>query len=790
MICFWTGKRDSNEVSNHPDATLDAVKRAIRPKQTRGFAIVYALLVSVCFLTFFAALTYQMRDTVSALRQSEDLMKARALATLGNDLFYQLLREENVDWRATPFRFSNEPGPDYFRGLPDHSPLRETLSAEALGGYFTVQLEDGREVDGLVLPADGTYLVSTCQARVNRRETFNNESSRFVLKMSSPFVNYLSAVSGELNLRGNTLFNGPIYAREREDGSGGDIEMLAHRTRYDPFGGVIQIRETCTVGGVFQARGEIHVLNNAAGTDDIQRVLTRGSMNDGDQLLVAPSFSPVDGSGLGGLEVVGGLLYESGVSTLVEISKREDIFSDLASLTAASPSESHEIDLDSLSLQVARSGVLVEFERDRAVVSEIEFPFYGRYYDLASLEAALRTDDRTWTRYANRMEGPGGIERGLRECRWDDPAFDNAPVPNNLRDALVDLGANPADIPSVSDYFDIFKIERGVVLKTIGISDDRFTHIRFSSSLASCPTEGSGSGATTEYSPPVYLRGQIDGKVVVSYEGRGELLDQESWPNPDIAPNRLVVLSDSAGPGYAPVSGGITLADDRTMDSHDATGSFSNDYCLLVTNGDVLGIGMPKYYHRWICGTPGGGRFREGHDSWKDSVDIETHRDVFATEVPPGHEMRQYITNARSQIPSQFHGVSISAGGRFHRQGFGPTGQPIPGDQDFALPVPHDSNPPISWTGIVAEGYSVSDPVLAGTNDVAYIPDVMRDATASKESVMLTRGAHAFFEREPQVVYPQGAHNYDYRWRTLDADTLEKDVQLKVTPILIERRGY
>ena len=102
------------------------------------------MLATVAFLSFFVALTFQLQGSISAVRQSDDLLRARSLASYGNDVLYNLLKDKSIEWNGEmPIHFSNDPDDDdYFRGISPDSALAQTLAPEALGGKFYVTLHD------------------------------------------------------------------------------------------------------------------------------------------------------------------------------------------------------------------------------------------------------------------------------------------------------------------------------------------------------------------------------------------------------------------------------------------------------------------------------------------------------------------------------------------------------------------------------------------------------------------------------------------------------------------------
>ena len=185
-----------------------------RTKPPRGFALVYAMLVSVSFLLFFSALVYNARDTMRAVSIDENLVRARALAAVGNELGFHLLRSKGTTWlEDEDFSFSNqEDAPDFFAGVTDHQ-IRTQFSEAAVGGTFRVKFisTDSTEASDVSVPEGGTYMVMQCVASVNGRETAADNSSRFLIKLGVPFVNNLSCMRGSAGLGSKTELHGPVF---------------------------------------------------------------------------------------------------------------------------------------------------------------------------------------------------------------------------------------------------------------------------------------------------------------------------------------------------------------------------------------------------------------------------------------------------------------------------------------------------------------------------------------------------------------------------------------------------
>lgn len=771
------------------DSCRNAVGMAGK-RSIRGFALIYALLASVSFLVFFAALTFSLQGTLQTVRQSEDLLKARALAALGNDLVYQLIQNDLVDWRAgLPWVFSNEPGPDHFRGLPTDSPLLSELSVAELGGVFTVTLRDANTIAGFDPPDGGTYLVATCQARVGQRETTVNESSSMTIKLGVPFVNNLSVVSGTLVLHDATDLRGPIFIKESATGAPGRVDIMGHHTQFNfQLGMDQQVAHTAQVQGSIQSTGPIQIVNrDAAGNDIVALDLAGQYLNAGQQITVPPLFAPVGGTGIGGLEASGDLTLDPHFPASIRVSDIEEVFTDLSAVSGII-----DIDLDTLGGSVPTHGVLVEVDDTNVRVHQVSRQFVGRLFDLALVYASLNPVDQMqgsmsslYTTYEAAATQQASL--ALRECRWDDPAYKNRPIPENLRQAMVNLDIDgngspdvvAGDVPTEGDCLDYFRVEAGPLIESHTLSRGNWTIIRFRSSQRTCETQDGSL-----ISPPVYIRGQVEGKMLMAYEMMGPDADQSTWVA-NSPPNRITVLAEDGN-----VPGGLTLKDPNVQLDPNSTGTFSEDQVLLMSNGAVNGDGLPAFMCRWLCGEPGGEQSLFDSPGLEDTKDWTIHRDLVADDLPIGHPDRELMDEGKSNRPIKFQGIAVSM-----RLGYETLSENFTGRQKDLEPeisVPSFTNGGdyllLSWDEIVAAGIPVPDTSLAASTRQAVLPRGMRKASQVLFPSWQTQGAHAFLHGAYSGADP-GLHQYDYRWRTMDAETLQQDLGLRVSPMLIERRG-
>ena len=142
-----------------------------------------------------------------------------------------------------------------------------------------------------------------------------------------------------------------------------------------------------------------------------------------------------------------------------------------------------------------------------------------------------------------------------------------------------------------------------------------------------------------------------------------------------------------------------------------------------------------------------------------------------------------------SHLPTPFYGIEISGKRLEGGLGFGPDGRPAVLAHSVAYPgMGQGIVNGMAWSKIASE-YPVLQPELAGSRERAVIPTMMRESCNSWLQNWTTFGAHGYLDGL-HAIYDRGHHIYDYRWRHLDARAIQDELGLKVSPILIETRGY
>lgn len=738
-------------------------------KKSRGFALVYAMLVSVVFIVFFAALTLSVRDTMRAVQTDESLVKARALAATGNELAFHLLRTQGSSWiQGSSFTFSNESGaPDYFAGVSNPT-IQDQFSEQNMGGIFRVRFvsTDDAEANGIEVPTSGTFMVMVSEATVNNRTTRASSSSRFLVKMGAPFINNVFCSRGIGVFSYNSDVTGPMVVTNFPPNPG-EVQLLAHTAGFDLTNPAIMNiqRFTTPIGGEIQVKGQVYLINKTlqsiASKVPLQKLHYMANEQETIPAQTIPG-STLTGLGIGGVEFSSETTIDDEVTMQVRVPDTDEVFRGVRALTISSD--------NSYDLSSETEGMLLEFEGPNVSLYQARRQKVGRVFDLALVvsyfENILAHHADVVSIYTS-VYGSNlqAYEAAIAEAEWNDPAFSETLLPDQLRqDALAQYQAlNPAavlsDIPTQGDYFDQYEIvPAGPAVKTWTLNSTNWTVLRFSSSVLSAADDQGGSIA-----PPLFVRGRVQGKVLVSYD-----LDDSLLPL-DFQTHRgkcdVVVLTDPRGT----VSGGIRLADESVVTDYHSTAVGSSDQVMILSRGNTKAAGLPYFSLGWVS------------QSAAPNVRRNLLAEVLPTLTP---EDEKYMV---AQVPGRvcdFFGVSTS----------GSTDLVFSNLSANFRPRTVDTNPESRFSNKLATSFLVwsdlsgpRDPLLLDSH-TAVVPSMLRYAYRPHSSAWHTRGAHAALEPYASgSLY--GKQVYDYRWRALDMVTLKEQMGLPVGPMLINREG-
>lgn len=731
-----------------------------REKSEFGFALAYAMLVTTVFLVFFAALVVSARNTMLAVQHDEQLVKARLIAAAGNELVFHLLSNREDDWYEEDFSFSNDPeADDYFAGMRD-TELEEKYSPQVLGGTFRVRTQtwesDEDELSG------GTYLVLICSAKVGRRETTVDSSSRFLVKVSNPFVNNLTVGQGYLPITAASTLSGPVLVTSG-GGLPGQVDLVAHTVTSAAV--VPRSIHSRTVNASINVRsqGDIRLVNTEQGAGIIEsQILSKGTYAPGQFELLPPPAIPgatLLNGGIGGVLFSQESILQPNAQLLPRLPKAQEIFQTLSRLSGT-----ENIDITSHS-----RGVLLEIDGDRATLHEMVPTTLGRLFDLGMLVSLWEQPFDYQELLVNRLQslyGAGAYGVALKAVEWDDPSFPNAALPLNLREHALSQYqvSNPdarlTDIPTTGDYFELLAPRRGALLAEWNLSRDSWKVLHFStSSLSGSDDDGN------PVAPPIFVRGRVQGKVLLAYDVAENLLPLDLETHTGLCD--VIVLSE--GDTSTGIEGGLRLEDESVLRKHNSTETPSLDQCLVLSRGGVKSWGPPLQMMSWV------------------TAPDQSRINALAAALPSLTPEETTVMNEKYFMrPATFYGVSCGDVLNLNQASM---------TANLRQAIPSETLPsrfpeaafqrPIVWTDL--DPSNSRDTRLLGGNQ-ALIPWAFRLCYRPWASTWITHGAHSSLRRHNTTPL-FGQNTYDYRWRSLDAATLREHMGLPVTLTLIDRQG-
>lgn len=745
-------------------------------RRERGFALAYAFIVSTVFLVFFAALALGFRDTVRAVRFSEDSVKCRALADLGNELVYQLFLVHGLSFippdlgPESAFRFSNDPNSSYFMGGPDASSamnaearaaLAERLDPSVLGGTFTVTISDARSL-GVEVPDKGTFWTMTCQARINDRTLSVQDSSRFLVKVGVPFVNYLRVGAGSFDL-GEGSWSGPICAATSPLTGLPTVNIRSARTNLNFLTDLpVKNQETMELGGMIRSMGDITFFETditaVPRTRNVAGKVPAGVYPAGSQIL---SESPTGGPGIGGILTTSQLIIEPWSGLSVRQDQIEEVMEDVSSAPSI-----EELDITSFP-----NGVLVEVVDSKVEVFQAELVSLGKIYDL-SLGLSIFKEGRPSSandRDGDFLEGMYGNSTAakaavVQEAYWDDPAWPEEAYPRLLIDeAQVFIDENDLDVSAPvlgdrGDFFDIKTVERGPKIADYNLpGGDQWTVLRMVAKELSA--KGHQADTEPDVPPIVYLRGRVDGKFFLVYD-----LEEEAAARTadDVSANMIAILSEPSGD----IPGGLRLANENVAEQPEPTAGVveSDDMVMVAARGQVRAWGLPLFYGDRVYDDVGNPLNLQ--ELYGAGVDFSKLGGGSTAQETPVYAAT--VANIDTSLNS-----GITADARLEK--------PLSLDTDLedGLMLRESAR----WGEIDPSG------PLAPANNKLVLPTRMRLCYLNRQPRYRIVGSRSGLRPTAGSV-TKAKLTYDYRWRDLSAEILGKTLGLPVGPMLIDRRGF
>jgi hypothetical protein len=423
-------------------------------------------------------------------------------------------------------------------------------------------------------------------------------------------------------------------------------------------------------------------------------------------------------------------------------------------------------------------GILIEVDGPTLKIFAAKRQPVGRVFDLSVVAAYWDGELPLHRHNVSALERAYGgplpaLRATLAEAGWDDPAFDQTTLPDSLRQKVweqlkaLDPGAPLSQVPEVGDYFDQMTVQRGAELEGSfpPLSRANWTVLELSSDRLSSLNENGRPIA-----PPVFIRGKVEGKLVIAYSLPDELCEGRSGMDLKTMCD-VVVLSDRGG-----VPGGLSLADDRMQTDPGATGTFSEDYCLVMSRGVVATAGPLVDMLGWVA----------------DPIDPEIrinllHQALLAATTA---EERKRIESF-PHLPVSVEGV-LAAGSMTYDPTLSYSAdmrsiESVGGFESRSPEIMSRINNPSAQGIHWSDATSTVPPPLAPSNSV-NLPVTFRYMHHQRGTHWSNTGALGAFEGEGGAS-AVGNLTYDYRWRKLSAQTLQKNMGVPVQPILIYRKS-
>jgi len=703
--------------------------------RARGFALVYILAITVILLLVVEAMLISAHGTLRATVRDWELLRARRTSELASDLAFVLFRDRSSQWydEHQDRRWTNEDFPD------------PRLSVDSLQARFWIEVVDRGKItnENQVFPNGGTYklIKATAEAGGRRAET------TLVVKFTNPSVNNMVVSEGHYaQLGSDEALDGPVLVTsDPERGLDGDFRFVHfHRAKNKDNDKKYHVR----FGGEIRAQGKVYIQNT--GPDgkpfgerrDIAAVLPPGPISVGEKkgAVEITRESPIDVE-----EIATGV---PGIRDLLAAYRDP----------GGHGSRFHRLDVTD------PDGVLVEFGNQQAYVHTVRWDSVGKCYD------------RSLVAEGGSHLNKAGRDVMIAEALWDDPAFNNDGIPADLAQHL------PDELKSgKGDYFEVKRACRNTKLLEVALHQEEWTilYLRaskntFTKTHDKGPTQVECDRFTA---PPVFVRGRVDGKVVVVYDQLEEDADDsfasETWYNR----YHMYILSehedranDSGPPLNIPIPGGIHYAD-RSLSLNPADGGSSNDQVLLLCRGSIRGSGLAgrtlSYLYR--------GNDRVNYKDRLDKLD-----DRFAGDYDATYRLVNQAKPGADHPITHLDGVGIAYRTQWSQNRVTAEGKVVvEADKDHRWWC-NEPEHMESWKKTF--GGSFPDPIKEDKSPI--LPGFMRHAAAPYGSAFRVYGGLNSLGTQADLL---GDVHFDYRWRDNTASELREEIQVPVGPVLMDK---
>lgn len=699
----------------------------------------YVLAITVILLLAVEAMLVSAHGTLRASVRDWELLRARRTAEMAADLAFVLFRDRSSQWSDARKVWTNK----------DFNDPR--LSEENLRAKFWIEVVDRYDItrQDEIFPNGGTYklIKATAEAGGRRAETV------LTVKFTNPGVNNMVISEGDYKQLGSDeALDGPVLVTSDPDrGLNGDFRFVHfHEAKNKDNDKKFTVR----FGGEIRAQGKVYIQNSgpngkAVGPRrEFAEVLEPGHyrVGEGKGSVEITRQSPVDVE-----EIATGI---PGIREVLSTYRRPE----------ANGARFHNVNVTD------PDGVLVEFGNTMAYVHTVRWDTVGKCYD-RSLIADNNERDATSGRYLNRY----GRDVMIAEALWDD-LFPNDGIPADLAQHLPDELKN-----GQGDYFDVKRACRNSKLLEVALHQEEWTILYLRASKNTFfkthdkgPTQVECDRFTA---PPVFVRGRVDGKVVVVYDQLEE--DDDDSFSAETYYNRfhLYILSEhedranDSGPQLnIPIPGGIHYADRSMALNPEDTGS-SNDQVLLLCRGSIRGSGLAGRMLNFLYKGNNRVRYRERLDALDDR---------FADQYGPTYRLVNKARPGADYPITHLDGVGIAYRTQWAQNRITSEGKVVvEADKDHRWWC-NEPEHMESWNKTF--GGHWDDPIKGDHKPV--LPGYMRHAAAPYGSAFRVYGGLNSLGMQADLL---GEIHFDYRWRNNTADELRKEIQVPIGPVLMDK---
>lgn len=701
-------------------------------RRRRGIALVYALWVTVILSALTAAVLIRFLPSLRAQAFNQGTVRSRMLADSAAELALVLMRDDSLDW----YRKGGLPYPVTSQSLG--------YTDASLGGTFDLRFEQ----IGSLYPNNASYLTVLATGYSGRASAH----SAVTVKLTSPLTNYVYFSNGSYNIEGwgNPEISGPLFVNA--NGDAGDISMWhdirfwnAQNNREEHASGHIKLASQ------FKATGNIYIRNSDYRHDYSQAPKNMdGNTNPGN--VVHDDITGVTPTGK--VELVSALNAQANIPLNVDMPEMPDVLDKIRKKEGKIP-----VDVTDYP-----DGVLAEFSDGKLYLSKVEKRSMGKVFDkdVWQVDGANMANAQA----LHSEVDPATADRMVRtDVAYDDPDFPNAPYPPDLVTDIDGDGTNETE----GDYFEVNRVVRGEPIATIDLSRDDWKTIYLTTSRTDY-TDAQGK----ETAPPLYLRGNIKGKVSMVYDVTDDRID----PNYDKL--HTVVLDDHEDPDDSParhlpgtgpgIPGGLRYDDPNIKTSAQATVS-SPDAFVMVSRGTMGASGEATNFKDRMRDADGNLVNYSQHLRDLDQQYVNAYSGKYTSgDLRMDAYNQTYAPMSGVFIANKFHyrANRVGADGNFYSTEWSRKVNSIWSTMNwgqFPNPPPGTANDKTSFMLLRFRSGAVSDGVVTR----------LKGAISSLGSRIQNTG---------------GVNQYDYKFQELDSTVLADDLGLPVTLVVCSWQRY